>query len=656
MDNLTIKDLNDLKSKDNIDFVVIQNKIVKKLKDEPNYLSILENALFNIAESELPLTEKCRRASLLLQKSSLTIEDFEFFEKIFSLPSEIKSGISHSLPINCLPLLFKVIDKGQKKIDLPDNSSDEVKYSIGNVLEESFSSIPQKDSIVILLSTLDNQESNISLLNSNGFPAFRLSTEEELETNLKSQDIGGIVIDKSFWIGKDPTQQNSVLTKVTKYSTISCLLIDRTDFHAPAKIIEIVKTICVRSLESDRFLLRDNSNISDADIPCFEKSDKLLSRKFHPQFILSDFSETETIALIASATAFYQEESANSSRLLTSLQIKMLQGGRSSEKVAAVSFDKQGLPSIAKIGKRDSIMNELTRFKTFVNIHDNTLKPYVHFHCDIGVIIWGSICNPSVPSNLAPTLESQIKKVCSAEIWGLVSGDLDIPIQCKNLVNVIERVSNKLVSINSQKSLSKHKSFESYAYLRGSSLKYMEEQGINYNLPLLGDKKITEYINKAHSIIEPHSKKAIVHGDINLRNILVRDNTDAYIIDYDTIGPGHPAYDLVRLECSLILQFLRSLGTEDDFVKFQRSFSIDFDSFEALKSKSPIWFSSSINQALIQSAIICRDKCLKILEGFSLGKKDYIATKFTICCYSVAVPGLQWCFIRGTISALASEL
>jgi hypothetical protein len=125
------------------------------------------------------------------------------------------------------------------------------------------------------------------------------------------------------------------------------------------------------------------------------------------RFIFTSLSEVETLALIASATAFCQEESANPTRVLNSLQIKLLPGGRSCEKVISIIFDGTGLPSVVKIGKRSSIMNELTRFKTFVNNNDNNLKPYSHFHCDIGVIIWSSIGNPSAPSKLAPTLEAQ---------------------------------------------------------------------------------------------------------------------------------------------------------------------------------------------------------------------------------------------------------
>ena len=278
------------------------------------------------------------------------------------------------------------------------------------------------------------------------------------------------------------------------------------------------------------------------------------------------------------------------------------------------------------------------------------LKPYVHFHSDVGIIIWGSICDSSKPSELAPTLESIISKACGNEVWSEDNSE----IECIKLKTIINNATNKLFLLNKPMNQNS-KSFDSFAYLRGSSLKKLEKKGIIFNFHLESDiEKISIYIEKAHQVLEPHNNKANVHGDINLKNILVR-NTESYVIDYDNTGPGHPAYDLVRLECSLVFQFLRALGTEDEFVELQKSISIDFETFENLKLKHPIWFSSFVNNAILESAIHCRNKCLENLQKFNLDRKDYIATKFIVCCYGVALPQLQMGFVRGSICALASE-
>ena len=55
---------------------------------------------------------------------------------------------------------------------------------------------------------------------------------------------------------------------------------------------------------------------------------------------------------------------------------------------------------------------------------------------------------------------------------------------------------------------------------------------------------------------------ATVHGDMNLRNVLVRDGREPFLIDYAYSGPGHPCFDLVRFESALMFQMFRM--TDED--------------------------------------------------------------------------------------------
>ena len=44
-----------------------------------------------------------------------------------------------------------------------------------------------------------------------------------------------------------------------------------------------------------------------------------------------------------------------------------------------------------------------------------------------------------------------------------------------------------------------------------------------------------------------------MHGDVHLRNILIRGESEVHLVDYAASGPGHPAVDLVRFELALYL-------------------------------------------------------------------------------------------------------
>src|SRR5208282_5022229 len=75
---------------------------------------------------------------------------------------------------------------------------------------------------------------------------------------------------------------------------------------------------------------------------------------------------------------------------------------------------------------------------------------------------------------------------------------------------------------------------------------------------------VYKYIDIACKRADALSEKVIVHGDVQLRNILVRDGRDPHFIDYAYCGPGHPCYDLVRLESAVLFYCFRMNSTENE--------------------------------------------------------------------------------------------
>lgn len=646
MSSLTDNEITELKSNKYLDFLTCLNEITNKLKKRDYTFSEFGESLRVIFESDLEINEKCRRASILVSKSLSLIEKEKFVEIISSLPTEIKSGISQSIPKEYLPFIFE--NRNKKENQTPRPFPPIKKEEITNSITETES----KDTAVILLSTIENQNSNISLLRDKGFSVSRIVSDEDLDTQLSSGDICGFVIDGSFWLEKEPNQQDEILKKIAEYSTITCLFVDTSNFHSPIELSDKLSLLHPRTPEFDHLQLRNNSTLTASDLIFFEKSNNLLSKKKSTQILFYDLSEIETTTLIAATNAFYRKECNDQTKVLKSLRIKTVHGGRSYEKTVAVYFDDGTSPCIAKIGKQCEIMNEYNRFKHFIHVRDNRLKPYVHFHAGVGVLINSAICNPVNPSELAPTLESQVLKASREEIW---KTDNNLENQCNNLKIVLCRTIEKLHTLNSYPLPDNYNSFQTYAYLHGSSLKDLEISGVNFNLPNISSDDLVKSIKNANEILDPHKNSAMVHGDINLRNVLVLDNTDSYLIDYYTVSVFHPAHDLVRLECAITFQFLRALGSEEDFIKLQKSISVDINDFEVVKSQNSIWFKSDVNKTLIESIIICRDKCIELLKAKGLDESHYKAAKFIMSCDSIALPEFQMGYIRGAIRTFAPE-
>src|SRR5207302_5509218 len=76
------------------------------------------------------------------------------------------------------------------------------------------------------------------------------------------------------------------------------------------------------------------------------------------------------------------------------------------------------------------------------------------------------------------------------------------------------------------------------------------------------ERDIFAFRPRARRLVVTLAKYATVHGDVHLRNILVRDDRDPHFIDYAYSGPGHPCFDLVRLESALLFRGFRLTADE----------------------------------------------------------------------------------------------
>jgi hypothetical protein len=638
-----------LTSKDSIEFAVAIPSVVRDVCRSTAAIQRLIEILGAIGASDLSDSEKSRRAALILMDLPPAIRSDESCARaLASLPNAIKMGISAVIPPEGLSLLYGRGDgKGQTvgqhlSSPKPGLSSPEER------LEDGSSAL---GSMTVVLAARESQEANISLFRNNGFAVFRATTREELDTYLRSPDIAGFVIEGSFWSGKSREEQTAVLDQVARYSSLSCIFIDRSSFHDPDVIAEVITRALFRQPHFGQLLLYDGSILSQRDLIHFRSSSDLISPDTRPRILFSDLSKPETTALLAAASAFYKDNSQPSPARLETLVVKALTGGRSEAKLLLLTFNETGIPVVAKIGKHEQIQSEMERFTKYVRAWDQDLRPIFHYHGEFAVILFSVVEDGTGQFRPAPTLESMLNEAWLDEAY---RGSSSLEAQCDNILTIVTRACRKIAALNKQRC--EDHSLPSFAFLQGSSLEKMKERGIQWNLSL--DRGITtaQSIEAAYDIVEPYRNVATVHGDVHLLNVLARAGIDASLIDYAYSGPGHPAYDLVRLECALYFRFLKPLDSEGSFVRLQAAITLSKAGLAELERDFKSWLSSPVNRALVKSALMCRDVCIDVLNSYGLGHRDYVAVKFIVACWSLSVPNLQWALARGCVEALAPAL
>lgn len=160
----------------------------------------------------------------------------------------------------------------------------------------------------------------------------------------------------------------------------------------------------------------------------------------------------------------------------------------------------------------------------------------------------------------------------------------------------------------------------------------------------------------ARQQVEKLNGKAICHGDVHLRNVLLRLDREPLFIDFANSGPGHPAFDLVRLEAALLFAHFRMVESEDKMVEcFHTIFTTDTN-LDDLKKAHPKLLASKTSCLAIHASIESRRTALDVLKNYGGSEKDYFSMKMIVACQSLTVPGFQEGAVRAGIRAISRIL
>ena len=136
--------------------------------------------------------------------------------------------------------------------------------------------------------------------------------------------------------------------------------------------------------------------------------------------------------------------------------------------------------------------------------------------------------------------------------------------------------------------------------------------------------------HQAVEIIKPRERLATVHGDIHLRNILIRDEREPCFIDYAYSGPGHPCFDLVRLESAILFRCFRMTADETTIARLMVRILEGCEDEAQLAREFPQFDGSLGNRLAVRACIRCRRASLDTLRTYGGDEQDSVVPRLAI--------------------------
>lgn len=508
-------------------------------------------------------------------------------------------------------------------------------------------------SAVVALSLNHTQDSNRRLITGKDFTFEVIDSVAKLQEDLQdSSDVSGFLLDSSIMAGQTEEEQRHVLRLVGGYSTFAWIRIDRRGLKLAHEEVErIIQDIrgATGPIEARTLSYEANGAVGEAELPWLERARDSLRAHRRVSVVPGELDEKQTRLLVAAAQDYAREYNVLGGVKISSLTTTFIPGGLSGASIAVVRIGDEGHQVVAKIADKDRVLDEIRRFRIFIQNWDDQLRPKVYLHGGSGVVLFALLRVNIASREPAPTLFKALNDLWISEVFDQPSVQHDHDELY--LTNAVVGVAVLLESLNSMAPPAGecldvvHPGDESI-------LKRLDARGITWGL---SDKHLSARSKAAARYAVLHGR-ARVHGDLHLKNVLVRGHDDVHLIDYAASGPGHPAVDLVRFELALFLSFARPLITEQEFVEFQEALSLERVGVEELMVRFPALNKCRINKVAIAGCVAARDRALSTLAKHGGGPDDYLAAKYLIAWQSLLLIDRQTLTARSIIVALEPEL
>lgn len=568
---------------------------------------------------------------------------------IGGLPTSVKNTLARAIPNELHPILY------QETMPIPGqgnaSSSNPIVVTPTSAQPDQVEILPENGTVV-LVSSVDNQTGNRSLLRERGFGGLRAANTDELDRLLgNNPDVCAVLIDGSILGTLSTDEQKELFRKIASYSTFLWIRIDETNISLSRDEVQatLKREWCRKEdISFNQISFSPNGVLHVREIAHIEAASTLLSTIQRSSFIPGELGDDQAATLMAAAAHYGRDWQSVPALDVISLRTRFLIGGRTSARVALLKVNDRIDPFVAKIDEKDSIRQEILRFRVFIESWDPQLHPSVYMHNSCGVIVFGLVSDESSPAEPAPSLEARIRRLWESEIYGLAEGV--VAPNHEELVKAITIASEKLLRLNQIPAT--NPDFVCFAYPAVSAFERLESTGIDLGFSE-GARRAREIAKKRFNLLQ-HS--ATVHGDVNLRNILLGGDRFAYFIDYASSGPGHPSIDLIRLELSLYLGAFQQSGPEQSCTELQHAISVERATYADLVQEFPGLVRSLTNQVCIRGSIAARDNAIAAVESHNGDYRDYIAAKYMAAWVSLTMEGYNTSLSRGVIESLIMEI
>jgi hypothetical protein len=595
----------------------------------------------------LGMRERDRRVRYIIDAAS---PNSASLAKVATIAKEENLRAKNAIML-CLPLQLRQIiypfDNSQRGLQTDEGPTEQ--QILPTKLQSSIATSGTADGsevrTVLLLGSDDEHAANLHLLKRREYTPLRRQTSAQLDEIL-ANPLCGIVVGGTWWKQFPLAEHGAALKRICSISSLLWLRIDldNLDGNIARKLPQMQSEICFGDRSSDTFCHASGCKLTEADIGALSRVAGLLQASSSTHFHPAELTLAEGALLRAAATKHVRGHHGDADIQLRILQTSLFSNGRSSAKIVFVRPDDGGVPFVVKLGSLADLQDEMRRFRGYIDRWDGRTHAELHFHAEVGAILFSLINQADHPLAPAPTLGERLERMMNSELgsWG------EEPPDEANLTKAVERSVAKLASLNAKRQQGEKDNL-------GWMAKSVANIGAKITWRICAvDGSILD-VAKLSQIAAARVKKldgsATVHGDVHLDNILVRDDQEPCLIDFALAGDGHPCFDLVRLNAAVKYRVVRMLGDEARIAQFIHETHILGHDYDMVERTFPDLLTSPGNRLSARTAVAVRKACLQLLTKCGGDEKDYLAMELLVACYALTMIQPQSGVVRAAVRA-----
>lgn len=579
--------------------------------------------------------------------------------KASSLPSHLRLALAEALPPELRVSAYAPPIASEKPADASPDAVRQDKVRRPASVEPSApaeqdgqakSSRDAARALVLLLSHPDHQDANRTLLASRDLDAIVIPTLNELNpTMLVSGDICGCVIDHSFLQALSEQQQRELFKGLAEYSTFLILRIHDSALQISRPELRDIIRLARRldgTVPGDAVWFDSDGRIHESELVHFEAAADLLRSRSAATLVMGELSADDERLIVAAVRERTQTDRFDRRADISRVTVQSLSGGRSGARLLTVRCENGGT-YVAKLTDKQFAREEVRRFRTYVQELMPESRPQCFYHGNAAVIISSLVHADDDRRAPAEPIESRLESLWNDQWMG---SDADLQHRAIVLGQAIGRVAIRLCELNCSAPATEDE--PSYVNPPITHLLALDRDGFEWGF----EADVLSARDAACTRCRALETAAVVHGDVHLRNVLIRGDAEVHLIDFANTGPGHPCVDLVRLELSLYLGPVRQFEEETECFAFQHALSVERASVGELIDRFPRFFKSHVNRACAIGLVTARDKALEAAQAHGGDVRDYHAVKLLVAWQALGLMGQQSALARAAIRATASAI